>query len=236
MKITKKQLRRIIKEELSRRRLSENVEAAYNKLVAKYDATADMTSMVDATNELANDLTSDQYNQMDGFTQDLHWDEQLEWIKDEHPEWLEGLATARSTEEVDEEVDEEWGLEDHSALTAALYLDQLLSGLGSPKDSRWQDVWEQLGEDGIRDLVERALEAVPNADPRQVYWMTRSLRNHQFPPSTSRDHLNDATLKKYKLDFSYGGRGGYFGVKFSGKEEYNAMNDVVGVINDTLGI
>ena len=92
MKITKRQLRKIIKEEFSRRRLSENVEAAYDKLVAKYDATADMTSMVDATNELANDLTSDQYNQMDGYTQDLHWDEQLEWIKDEHPEWLPALA------------------------------------------------------------------------------------------------------------------------------------------------
>ena len=92
MRITKRQLRRIIKEEFSRRRLSENVDAAYKKLVAKYDATADMTSMSDATNELANDLTSDQYNQMDGFTQDLDWDEQLEWIKDNRPEWLPALA------------------------------------------------------------------------------------------------------------------------------------------------
>jgi hypothetical protein len=231
MRITKRQLRRIIKEEVSRRRLSENVEAAYNKLVAKYDATADMTSMVDATNELANDLTSDQYNQMDGFTQDLDWDEQLEWIKDNRPEWLEDLAAGRPTEEVTELSDEEWGPEDHSALTAALKLDQLLSALASSNDSRWQDVWEQLGKDGTRDLVERALGAVPNADPKQVYRMLRSLARHKFEPQ-----FTSAMIKKYKLDFSYGGRGGFHGATRRGKQEYNAAVAMTGVINDTLGM
>ena len=89
MRITKRQLRRIIKEEFSRvsrvsrrRRLSENAGEAYDLLHAKYDAVSDRHSRTDGSNALMSDLDkAGLWEDVPDYEQDLGWVEQLKWVK-----------------------------------------------------------------------------------------------------------------------------------------------------------
>jgi len=171
VRITKRQLKRIIKEEVSRA-ISESSGSAYDRVYAKYDKISDMHSMIDGANALANDLTDDQYNQMDGYTQDLDWDEQLGWINDNHPEWLDAIAATLPKEKKKRKrkplppIPKWWdwgeGRDDvnqwHADIAGARYFDYLLANAYPSAATRYQDVLEGLQVDGLINVVDEAIK------------------------------------------------------------------------------
>jgi len=260
MRITKRQLKRIIKEEVSRA-ISESSGPAYDRLYAKYDEISDMHSMTDGANALADDLVNaGLWEKIPGYEQDLDWDEQLDWISDNQPGWLDTLAATLPRKKKGKKKgrksistptwfkgswwDSGRGKADvdqyQTDLATARQFDfHLHKAFKGRQDNRYQDVLERHGASGILRYVLKAIEYTMSTEGHGGSFSKDLPEN---PPEPTQVGVLKIILAMAEAVSSSPGPHGtrwtgeyYFYEPPASDEEARALSEIIKILTDTLG-